>query len=106
MAMTETELRKNDELLCAIRAMSPERLAYARIACAWDELNSQYARNGCDAEFADKRRRLKRLIGAQIERGAITRDALAEWQCLPWHQDVLADGRMIQHGYNWNYKSK
>lgn len=99
----DNRVASNESLFAFIRSMSPERLAFARIACAWDDLNSQYSRNGCDAEFADKRRRLKRLIGSQIERGTITRDSLAEWMSLPWHQDVVRDGRMVQHGYNFDY---
>ena len=99
----DNRVASNESLFALIRSMSPERLAFARIACAWDDLNSQYSRNGCDAEFADKRRRLKRLIGSQIDRGAITRDSLAEWMSLPWHQDVVRDGRMVQHGYNFDY---
>ena len=37
----DNRIAGNESLFALIRSMSPERLAFARIACAWDDLNSQ-----------------------------------------------------------------
>lgn len=82
----------------------PKSYALIRISCLWDDLNAQYKNTGISEEFKEKRKRLRERINSYIGSGVFSREDLNEWCSRPWLQDRYEGERMIQHGYNFNYK--
>lgn len=84
--------------LVSLRERNPKRFHLVRIACKWDDLNSEYSRNGISELFCSLRKELKELI--QKAKPFVGSLDLAEFSAL--HPDVYKDGKLF-HGYNMNY---